>query len=103
MMNWGNNTNTIWAGDFTLSGWGGSSKSPYWIDHTKVETSDITTTDDAVSSWTITNGLSDDELQFFELVLAALGVDIKWEDFKNMTPEKRKALLRKIKINIITK
>lgn len=105
MMNSGNsNINTVWAGDFTSGGWGGNNQ-PIWIDHTKVGTGDIiTTTDVAGGSWTVTQGgLSDDELQFFELVLAALGVDIKWEDFKNMDAAKRKALLREVKINIITK
>ncbi len=101
-MNTGN-VGAIWSGDNTSGGWAGSGQ-PIWIDYTKTITDEniITTTSDPI--WTISqNGLSEDELQFFELVLAALGVDIKYDDFKNMDKSQRKALLRKVKINIITK
>lgn len=103
MMNSGNittnaNSGTVWVNDFTTGGWGGTN--PIWIDHTKTNT--ITT--DISTGWVASQaGLSEDEIQFFELVLTALGVDIKFEDFKNMTPEKRKSLLREVKINLITK
>jgi hypothetical protein len=98
------NSGSIWTVDdnYVSGGWGGS---PYWIDHTKVANgsgSNIITTTDA---WTtqIGGGLTEDELEFFELVLAAMGVDITYEDFKKMSPSERKSLLREVKINMITK
>lgn len=103
MMNTGN-VGTIWSGDHTSGGWVGSGQ-PIWIDHTKtITSSDSITTISSDPIWTISqNALSEDELQFFELVLAALGVNIKYDDFKNMDKSQRKNLLREVKINIITK
>ena len=43
--------------------------------------------------------LTEDEVQFLELVLVALGYDIKFEDFRNMSQEERKSLIRDIRIN----
>ena len=64
----------------------------------------VTVTTSGEQIWTISqNVLSEDEIQFFELVLSALGVNIKYDDFKNMNESQRKNLLREVKINIITK
>lgn len=109
MMNTGN-VSTIWSGDHTSGGWAGSGQ-PIWTDHTKTIISNETIWTDHTNTitgnetiWTISqNALSEDELQFFELVLAALGVNIKYDDFKNMDKSQRKNLLREVKINIITK
>ena len=38
---------------------------------------------------------------FFELVLAALGYDITFEDFNKMTKEQQKQLIRDIKLKTI--
>ncbi len=48
---------------------------------------------------TVTIGIDDSFTDFCELVLVALGIDIKYEEFKNMTKEERKSLIRDIKIN----
>lgn len=95
-MNTGN-VGTIWSGDHTSGGWAGSGQ-PIWIDHTKTITSnDTITTISGDPIWTISqNALSEDELH-------ALGVNIKYDDFKNMDKSQRKNLLREVKINIITK
>lgn len=105
-MNMNLNLNNTWSG-----GWSGSDlttvgpNQPIWIDHTKTIMDDtITVTTSGEQIWTISqNVLSEDEIQFFELVLSALGVNIKYDDFKNMNESQRKNLLREVKINIITK
>lgn len=45
--------------------------------------------------------LYDDQIEFFELCLAALGYDIKFNDFKKLSKAKRKSLLRDIKLDRI--
>ncbi len=46
------------------------------------------------------NNLSNSDLvQFQELILAALGIDITYEGFCKLTKEERKSLIRDIKIN----
>lgn len=45
--------------------------------------------------------LYSDQMDFFELCLSALGYDIKFEDFKNLSKEQRKSLLRDIKLDRI--
>jgi hypothetical protein len=54
-------------------------------------------------SWDSINTISfnSDMTDFFELVLAALGYDINFEDFKNMSKEERKQLIRDIKLKTI--
>ena len=45
-------------------------------------------------SWEINNDMT----QFFELVLMALGHDIKYDDFVKMDENERKSILRDIKL-----
>lgn len=47
--------------------------------------------------------LNSDLGDFCELVLMALGYDITFEDFKNMSKEERKSIIRDIKINRVLK
>lgn len=55
------------------------------------------------SNWS--NDISDDHniTDFMELTLMALGYDIKFDEFKNMSKEERKSIIRDIKINRIIK
>lgn len=41
------------------------------------------------------------QIEFFELCLLAMGYDIKYDDFKKMSPADKKSLLRDIKLNRI--
>lgn len=41
---------------------------------------------------------SSDMIDFFELVLVALGYDITYEDFSKMSSDEKKAIIRDIKI-----
>lgn len=41
------------------------------------------------------------QVEFFELCLLAMGYDIKYDDFKKMSPADKKSLLRDIKLNRI--
>ena len=50
----------------------------------------------AYGSYTI--GASQDMIDFYELILAALGYDISYQDFAKMTKEQRKSLLRDVKL-----
>ena len=61
-----------------------------------ISPSNYSSIDDVIS-------LSEDENQFMELVLIALGYDIKFEDFRKMPQEERKSLIRDIRINRILK
>jgi hypothetical protein len=49
----------------------------------------------------ISLSLSSDLTDFFELVLAALGYDITFEDFKKMSLSERNQLIRDIKLKTI--
>ena len=54
------------------------------------------------SSWSdVSLSINSDLTDFFELVLAALGYDITYNDFKDMSLEKRKQLIRDIKLKTI--
>ncbi len=54
------------------------------------------------SSWSdVSISLNSDMTDFFELVLAALGYDITYDDFKDMSKEERKQLIRDIKLKTI--
>jgi len=46
------------------------------------------------ATWSVNNDMT----QFLELVLAALGHDIKYDDFVKMDDNERKSILRDIKI-----
>ena len=48
-----------------------------------------------------TLGFNTEITDFFELVLAALGYDITFEDFNKMTKEQQKQLIRDIKLKTI--
>jgi len=48
--------------------------------------------------WNDTISISNDMIEFFELVLVALGYDITYDEFSKMSPEERKAIIRDIKI-----
>jgi hypothetical protein len=50
-------------------------------------------------SWNIS--LSEDLTDFFELVLAALGHDITYDDFSKMTKSERNQIIREIKLKTI--
>jgi hypothetical protein len=52
-------------------------------------------------TWDTSISISSDMTDFFELVLAALGYDITYNDFKDMSLEKRKQLIRDIKLKTI--
>jgi hypothetical protein len=45
--------------------------------------------------------LSEDLTDFFELVLAALGHDITYDDFSKMTKSERNQIIREIKLKTI--
>lgn len=52
-------------------------------------------------NWNTSIDISSDMTDFFELVLAALGYDITYSDFKDMSVEQRKQLIRDIKLKTI--
>lgn len=45
-----------------------------------------------------TLSFSSDMIEFFELVLSAIGYDITYDEFSEMSPEERKSIIRDIKI-----
>ena len=47
------------------------------------------------------NTIGEDLTDFFELVLAALGYDITYDDFKKMSKEQRNQIIRDIKLKTI--
>ena len=49
-------------------------------------------------AWNDTLSISSDMIEFFELVLAAIGYDITYDEFSKMSPEERKSIIRDIKI-----
>lgn len=51
------------------------------------------------ATWNDAISINSDMIEFFELVLAALGYDITYEDFTNMSKEERKSIIRDLKIN----
>ena len=48
-----------------------------------------------------TLSIGEDLTDFFELVLAALGYDITYDDFKKMSKEQRNQIIRDIKLKTI--
>ena len=48
--------------------------------------------------WNDMISISNDMIEFFELVLAAIGYDITYDEFTKMSPEERKSIIRDIKI-----
>jgi hypothetical protein len=52
-------------------------------------------------NWDTSISVSSDMTDFFELVLAALGYDITYDDFKIMSKEQRNQLIRDIKLKTI--
>jgi hypothetical protein len=54
------------------------------------------------SNWAISEiSISEELTDFFELVLAALGYDISYNDFKKMSKQERNQLIREIKLKTI--
>jgi hypothetical protein len=51
--------------------------------------------------WDNTISIDKDLTSFFEIVLVALGFDIKFEDFKKMSEVERNQLIRDIKLKTI--
>lgn len=51
------------------------------------------------TSGSLNISMTDDLVQFQELILAALGVDITYEEFCRLSQEDKKSLIRDIKIN----
>jgi len=56
-----------------------------------------------VASWNSVVDLNTDMIEFFELILVLLGVDLTFEEFKNMSKDERLSLVRDLKINKILK
>jgi hypothetical protein len=56
-----------------------------------------------VAPWNSVIELNSDVIEFMELVLVALGHDIKFDDFSKMTKEEKLAILRDIKIKSVLK
>jgi hypothetical protein len=52
-------------------------------------------------TWDNTISIDKDLTSFFEIVLVALGFDIKFEDFKKMSESERNQLIRDIKLKTI--
>ena len=50
-------------------------------------------------SGTLNISMNSDLVQFQELILAALGIDVTYEQFCSMSIDERKSLIRNIKIN----
>jgi len=50
-------------------------------------------------SGTLNISMNSDLVQFQELILAALGIDVTYEQFCSMSIDERKSLIRDIKIN----
>lgn len=54
---------------------------------------------DGTGNWTNeTISVSNDMIDFFELVLVAIGYDITYDEFSKMSGEEKKAIIRDIKI-----
>lgn len=54
----------------------------------------LTVSNNGSVNWTTNNDIA----EFCELTLAAMGLDIKYQDFQKMSNDERKSLLRDIKI-----
>jgi hypothetical protein len=52
-------------------------------------------------NWESTLSIGGDMTDFFELVLAALGYDITYDDFRSMSKEQRNQIIRDIKLKTI--
>ena len=52
-----------------------------------------------IASWNSVVDLNTDMIEFFELVLIVMGIDLTFEEFKNMSKDERMSLLRDLKIN----
>ena len=52
-------------------------------------------------NWESTISIGGDMTDFFELVLAALGYDITYDDFRSMSKDQRNQLIRDIKLKTI--
>lgn len=48
-----------------------------------------------------TSEVDDPVVEYIDFAFQVMGIDLNFEDFKNMSLEERKALLREIKINKI--
>ena len=55
----------------------------------------------STGNWEATLSIGGDMTDFFELVLAALGYDITYDDFKSMSKDQRNQLIRDIKLKTI--
>ena len=55
----------------------------------------------STGKWEATLSIGGDMTDFFELVLAALGYDITYDDFKSMSKDQRNQLIRDIKLKTI--
>jgi len=51
-----------------------------------------------LASWNSVVELNSDMIEFFELVLSAIGYDITYDQFTKMSKEQRKSILRDIKL-----
>jgi len=55
----------------------------------------------STGKWDATLSIGGDMTDFFELVLAALGYDITYDDFRSMSKEQRNQIIRDIKLKTI--
>ena len=51
-----------------------------------------------VASWNSVVSLNSDMIEFFELILIVLGIDLTFEEFQNMSSDERVSLIRDLKI-----
>lgn len=52
-----------------------------------------------IATWNDAISVNSDMIEFFELVLTALGYDITYDEFSKMSKDEKKAIIRDIKIN----
>ena len=94
LLNTSSNTAIVATGMTSISG-GLSGTS---ISSGSVVSSGITLGNVLTSTGTYTIGPSDEMIDFYELILTALGHDISYQDFCNMSKQQRKSLIRDIKL-----
>lgn len=78
------------------------SNQPIWINYPNTVPS--TAQNPAyVDCYTTQLSLDQDTIEFLEMVLLAMGVDMSYSQFLILSPSERKSLIRNIKISNITK
>ena len=91
------------------SNWIVDNSYPIWIDPTHVNYPSTTNpqpyaqNSNIFTDHSLNSKLDGDTIEFLEMVLLAMGVDMSYNQFLLLSPQERKALIRNIKINNITK